>query len=241
MPPPLWSDAERSFVRDGIRDDCRIDGRKRHHVRRHTVRTNVYDLSHGSAAIDDRISASVKAELATHAEIIIEQDKRRLSFLEDCLLRYLDLTIVEHQVYWKLSVDVEQHTNESNSLEQTAQCIRFALLHTVLPVVNVVESDANNTTRSMLDRIQLVPDETRTVVQRHRLPQFITIYQIDRYQFLDADACEREIAQATHIWWDDGTIVACCGNPNVASMAEQAVASVQEHYQVESSTKLLIQ
>jgi hypothetical protein len=207
-------------------------------------------------------------------------------------------------VYWKLTIDVITNFDEDGmsacSLETIAQCVKFALLDTRLPVLAIQgeeedddekmmvdrsssknNENKNNNNRSggeakkkqqsssLIDRITLVPDETRRLVDDDKFLNLtlVSVYELssstsssgrsnNNLFFLDADATERAVSTVTHVVVltttkaggssddddDDGAtvVVHCQGNPAAVPVALSARAYVDRQYQRGDQSKVLL-
>lgn len=199
QPQHLISDTEREYLLQGIRDDCRTDGRQRHEWRRYSVTTGLLPLSHGSARCGSCL-CSVKAELIllsnnneTTNLVVVEIDQQQqhpaqARFVEQVLQTALSSKLrVGDGAYWKLHIDVatnvlqQTEATSSSSLQVITQCIRYALADTILPNVSILES-ADTSTSSLPhtrdgnnSRIHLEDGEHK-LVDIPTLPSFLTVH-----------------------------------------------------------------
>ena len=204
------SHAERNFLLQGIRDNCRVDGRSWTEWRRTTVTTGVLPLSHGSARCGSCL-CSVKAELnsSTGRSVIrVHVDQQPWPLVQECLELALGPSLsLGESAAWVLQIDVSTHvTTHTTSKQQQQQqpyvsptivhqCIRYALADTVLPQVSVLEPEegaVHQDTTTAAARVHLEDGEgERLVPSVDTIPYVITIHIVD-HQFAILDATREE-------------------------------------------------
>jgi exosome complex component RRP42 len=157
----LLSASELTYIREGCRDNVRLDGRTRTELREYTLLQNdPLALSNGSARIlwtGGHVLCSCKAELVKpsplhpsqglvelHVDLLQNQQRDTEEYLTSTLSKLLvssvvhlgKLCVVPSLYVWRLAVDVVVLDDSGGSvLDACSRVIRAALLNTRLPHV----------------------------------------------------------------------------------------------------------
>ncbi|XP_031264884.1 exosome complex component RRP42-like isoform X1 [Pistacia vera] len=186
------SEGEKEFIKGGIAQDLRSDGRKRHTYRPIYVETGVIPQANGSARVRlgaTDVIASVKGRGG-------EDLSAELSgALQRCLLGsksgagagidLSSLVVVEGKVCWDLYIDGLVVSADGNVLDALGAAIKAALSNTGIPRVNVAAGAAND------DQPEVdISDEEFLQFDTSGVPVIVTLTKVGKHYIVDATSEE---------------------------------------------------
>uniref|UniRef100_A0A0E0J9F7 Ribosomal RNA-processing protein 42 n=1 Tax=Oryza nivara TaxID=4536 RepID=A0A0E0J9F7_ORYNI len=200
------SEGEKHFIRGGIAQDLRTDGRRRLQFRAISVETGVIPQANGSARVRlgaTEVIATVKAELGKPS--ILHPDKGKVSIFVDCsptaapmveVLKNFLLSSVLHckdaysvvkvgQVCWDLYIDGLVVSSDGNLLDALAAAIKVALSDTGIPKVNVSLSATTDQEPEVN-----VSDEEFLQFDTSSVPVIVTLTKVGKHYIVDATSEE---------------------------------------------------
>ncbi|VAI88098.1 hypothetical protein VPH35_129618 [Triticum aestivum] len=202
------SEGEKHFIRGGIAQDLRADGRTRLQFRALTVETGIIPQANGSARVRmgaTEVIASVKAELGKPT--ILHPDKGKVSIYVDCsptaapmfegrgseeLSAELSVALQRcllggksGAACWDLYIDGLVVSSDGNLLDALAAAIKVALSDTGIPKVNV---SLNNETDGEPEVD--ISDEEFLQFDTSGVPVIITLTKVGKHYIVDATSEE---------------------------------------------------
>nr|CAB3459628.1 unnamed protein product [Digitaria exilis] len=185
------SEGEKHFIRGGIAQDIRTDGRKRLQFRALSVETGGIDAlllkksrqisSYEFVLFEGRGSEELSTELAVALQRCLLGGKSGAGAAIDLS----SLIVVDGKVCWDLYIDGLVVSSDGNLLDALAAAIKVALSDTGIPKVNVSLSAANDE-EPEVD----VSDEEFLQFDTSGVPVIITLTKVGRHYIVDATSEE---------------------------------------------------
>ncbi|XP_057531753.1 uncharacterized protein LOC130809913 isoform X2 [Amaranthus tricolor] len=166
------SRGEKNFIRGGIAQDLRCDGRKRLSYRPIHVDTGVIPQGKGGEALS--------TELASDLQRCLLGGKSG----EGAGIDLSSLSIVEGKICWDLYIDGLVVSSDGNLLDALGAAIKAALSNTGIPKVNVIAADPT----SASDQPEVdVSDEEFLQFDTSAVPVIITLTKVGNHYIVDAN------------------------------------------------------
>ncbi|XP_031264828.1 putative exosome complex exonuclease RRP42 isoform X3 [Pistacia vera] len=188
------SEGEKEFIKGGIAQDLRSDGRKRHTYRPIYVETGVIPQANGSARVRlgaTDVIASVKGELGKPSSL--QPDKGKVAIFVDCSPTAAPM--FEGRGGEDLSAELSgalqrcllgsKSGADGNVLDALGAAIKAALSNTGIPRVNVAAGAAND------DQPEVdISDEEFLQFDTSGVPVIVTLTKVGKHYIVDATSEE---------------------------------------------------
>eukprot|EP01120_Amphizonella_sp_Union-15-10_P010176 TRINITY_DN4041_c0_g3_i1.p1 TRINITY_DN4041_c0_g3~~TRINITY_DN4041_c0_g3_i1.p1 ORF type:complete len:283 (-),score=47.91 TRINITY_DN4041_c0_g3_i1:35-883(-) len=212
------SPPEKSFISEGVAQNCRNDGRGRLDYRPFFIQTGVISQANGSARVTlacTTVVVGVKAELGgptpespdkgivnVHVSrwdnVGKEDDISSLRYLVQGMCSRLDrklLCLRQGKNCWILYVDVVIFHEDGNLQDAVSMCTRAAIFDTRIPRVTIIQSQESK------DDYELELNDDPNValtLSVHEFPVTVTFTKIGENQIVDA-TMEEELCMSSRV------------------------------------------
>ncbi|KAF3792133.1 putative exosome complex exonuclease [Nymphaea thermarum] len=186
------SSGEKRFIRGGIEQDLRPDGRRRLHYRPISIETGVIPQANGSARVrigSTDVIVSVKGRGGEELSMELSTALRR------CLLggksgagAGIDLSalkVLDGKICWDLYIDGLVVSSDGDLLDALGAAVKTALSNTGIPKVEVTY-DASTDDQPEVD----ISDENFSGLDTSGVPVIITLTKVGRHYIVDATSEE---------------------------------------------------
>ncbi|XP_021723355.1 exosome complex component RRP42-like [Chenopodium quinoa] len=184
---------EKNFIRGGIAQNLRCDGRKRLSVKAELGRPNLSQPDKGKVSIHIDCSATAAPIFQSQGKGGEALSTELAADLQCCLLDgksgagagidLSSLSIVEGKVCWDLYIDGLVVSSDGNMLDTLGAAIKATLSDTGIPKVNVIAADST----SAGDQPEVdVSDEEFLQFNTSAVPVIVTVTKVGKHYIVDA-------------------------------------------------------
>ncbi|EXB98286.1 Exosome complex component [Morus notabilis] len=183
---------EKQFIKGGIAQDLRSDGRKRLTYRPISVETGIIPQASGSARVRmgaTEVIASVKGrggeELSTELSVALQRCLLGGKSGAGAAIDLSSLVVIEGKICWDLYIDGLVVSSDGNLLDALGAAIKAALSNTGIPRANVA-SGASGDGQPEVD----ISDEEFLQFDTSGVPVIVTLTKVGKHYIVDATAEE---------------------------------------------------